>query len=687
MLMLKKDALFWALVLALVASVCKADLRFGSKDSAIVIQDNSFMNIKTPQPHIDGGSLVNTGFGSITGNPIRFNRGSYSFFNSKSDIDAVLTPNSNIINMGNNFITGGDTMIANPGGLSGVSVNVFPGSNILRGQPLFFGPNDLRFQSSSALLAIGVQNTLNTNITLNNGFLFLQDDLRLGDDSVILDSGTVIFNSRRLSLGGKAAAWNGDILWNSALDLQVNSAIILNGNWSFFGESQINGNGNVIDLINGGSIIVLPGSSLRLASVHIKSLGIGNIKIADDATLILTDSIIEMDTNYNIDSGKVLIEGSSTVITKDKLLSFIDGPGGTIGKLIVDRVSLTYDLQATLDNFNIRPPLIQDPTRRHVEIIGNAEIRTYKEDTITYHNYRSQALLQKYAIVAPYRKFVVFPEVNDDASLNYRVTLDGNTNFLGFTITDEKTFIITEGVRVLTTNITLRGFSPKNVKFEPDTKLRFGDKTNITLARDEKLNYKWAFKGETFINGGGQILELGENGVISVHGTNSTLTLESMTIKGASGSNIRCTDPSNKIILKNVKWIQDQKFTYKTGGLDIMEEVTFVGPGIGQNVAPRNFMYASTSPFRILNNSTLNLTRNMIFTYAPEDDNPNLFRLQGPTAALSLNQATIAAPGASGVIIDKGLLVVRDANFVSGTVVFGANLTKDQPSGATIQQI
>jgi len=632
---------------------------FGNKAASFVVKDGSMLEIDSAAPfEIEKGTFVNEGDGKVSGNLINFNRGVYTYFNSVSDLDGTLIPEKNIIRLGQNDSASGGTMLANPGGLSSVSVTGLPGQNILRGQPLFFGRYDLQFKDRTTGMALAIQNTLNTNILLKGGLLFLQDDLRLGDDAVIVDSGHVVFNNRRLSLGGSISVWNGRILWDSAQDLLLNSAVTLNGEWIFIGDGQINGNGNVIDLANGGSIIVLEDSSLRLAGVHIKGLGAtGSIKLGANATLILSDAVIEMGSDYNISSGTIIVEGNSTVITGDHTLSFVDGLNGTNGKLIVDRVALTYDTLSSIDTNNVRPNKINDPTGKYIQLLGEGSIRTFRSDPVTNQNYKSNSLVQKYAIVAPYRKFPVFPEVLGDGSLNYDVTIDGNTNFLGFTFTEEGVFILTQNVHAVTNNIVMRDFSPNHLVFEPGSSLTFGNNTMITFARNETLTYPLIFEGKTII------------------------------LKGVNGTNVRCESDTSKIILKNVKWIQSGDFSYSNGALEVLDDTTIIG-GVGTVASsePSNvtFSYQSTQPLSILADATLFLTRDMIFEYAPTDNNPDLFVLDSPSAALSISQTSLMLT--TELSLTQGRFIVRDRNFVTGALTIGPNVLLDRPAGATLEQ-
>jgi hypothetical protein len=647
---------------------------FGSKTSSIVVDDQSAFNIIPHLVTFDGGTFNNTGDGKVTGGDMYFKAGSYNFFNSISDFTGRINTRSNTIQLGSNPITGGDTMIANPGGLAGVHIKAVPGENILRGQPLFFGENDLEIADEASLLNVAIQNTVNTNVTLNGGVLRLQDDLRFGDNAIIKDSGWVLLNNRRISLGGQFAQWTGSIIWYAAQDLQLNSAVNLTGTWIFAGEGQINGNGNVIDIAQGGQILVASGSTLRLSSVQIKGLGPGKIRLSQDATLILSGVVLEMADNYTVSSGTWRIEGSSRVITKDKILTFGDGPPGFKGKLVVDRVDFTYDTLATLDRLNIQPALINDPLREHIEIIGNGEIGTIKRDTVTFHNYKSESLLQKYAIVAPYRKFQVYPELRDDSTLNYDVLIDGNSNFLGFTRTDEQVFFVTENVHARTQNIIMRDLSPKHISLADGASLVFGNKTMITLSRNEYLDFPWYFEGNTILKGGGCVLELGPNGAIVAQGVAANLLLDGLIIKGLNGNNLRCTGDSSKIQMRGVKLVSSGDYTYPSGGLELVDDVTITGP--------HTFTYASPEPFAILNNATLYLTRNASFVY----NNPgmtNSFTFEEASAALQLDGASFVSK--NPLTLSTGRLIVRNQNTMSGNITFAPSLVLDQ-AGTLLRQ-
>jgi len=711
-MMMMKFLIFCLLFVSNIQVAARNQIRFGSTQSALALDSGATFLGRVQQQNVDSGTINNMiieqgGFtgkegSAFLGTPIQFKNGVLTVGESISNLDGILDPQKSIINLVDNALAQpGGTLISNPGGLYTLTTVSKPGFNFLRGQPLFNRPvpghpapqpNAITLHNQNTILSLGIQNTLNTNIILNGGSIVLEDDLRMGDLGILKGGnagfGGVVFNNRKLSLGGIAADWNDTIVWNSANDLQLNSAVTLNGIWAFIGTSQINGNGNVIDLSNGGRLYVLanPFSSepsiLRLAGVNIKGLGSGSILLGNvpgqtldtGAQLILTDCVIEMDDSYDFTCGTVIIEGNTGIITRDNFLSFVDSPDGTThGHLTVESVSLTYDTQWMFDQNNIRPNLIQDPTGKYVTVLGGGEIRTFKEDSLTFRNYQTSGLLQKYAIVANYRPFHVLPTPIDTGGFDFNVTVDGNTNFLGFTRDDTPVFFVVDGVQATMTNVVMRDLSTKHISLGVGSSLIFGDKTTILLARNEVLNTTWTFSGETIFKGAGNILTLGPNGAIQLIGEGSSLLFAGITIEGINGTNISCTDDSSTISLQGVKWVQSGDFNYPTGSFQILDDTTMMGP--------YNFTFSSTQLFAIQSAATLSWVRNMIFNYAPTDGNMTSFQFAGPTAALFMDEATFNAP--TGVLLDTGLLVVRDYNFASG-LTFGPNLTVDQPSSAVL---
>jgi len=170
-------------------------------------------------------------------------------------------------------------------------------------------------------------------------------------------------------------------------------------------------------------------------------------------------------------------------------------------------------------------------------------------------------------------------------------------------------------------------------------------------------------------------LNLGPNGSIVLQGLNSTLLLDGITLKGINGTNVRCMDTTNTMTLKNVKWVQSGDFTFNTGGIQILDDTTFI--------SPFNFTYASNVPIQIMTAATFSIIRNQSFTLAPPNGSPDMILFADSNASLLLDEATLnIVPGVLN--LDVGRLIIRDANFISGTINFGPTLIVDQSAGASL---
>lgn len=727
----------------------EAGIRFGSEKSSITAGENGILNIKSDKLYVDRGTVNKNAYGSIKGSPIYLESSylttglSEAYLRGKFDPSYESEPvEGGIAQVGRvefgSYAEKSDYILANPGGAL-FKVLAKPGFSLLRGQPLFFGKNDLEIADDNTLFALGIQNTLNSNIVLNGGVLYLQNDLSLGDDSTIVGDGQIVFNNRRISLGGTASKWTGNLIWNNALDLQMNSRVELSGKWAFFADCQVNGNSNVLDIANGGIILVYPNSRLRLTGVRLKGLGTGKIILAPNSELLLSDVEIEMNDNYDIYAGGIYIDGATTIVAKDKLLtfrsstpddyvlsmddqynlSFIKGLDSH-GSLTIDRVALTYDPLEFVDQYNIRPLRINDPNHKFINIINHGSIRKFRMESISFLDYSSDTALQRYAVVFPVRPIKIYPEVIN-GQLNYEVKVQGNSNYYRFTEAHQPLMYISDNVHAVYENLLFSQFSAEYLSLGKESSLIFGNNTTVELFRNEDLNYTWTFQGNTIIRGGGSILNLGPKGAIVVQGAGSKLTIQGMTIKGIEAKKIRCTNDRAKIIFKDVKWIQSGNFEWARGAFDVLGDFSIIGP--------HTFSYTAWARSAILSDATMSLLRDAVFYYAPsykldvdlgsiivvpvpevvrDAKKPilvsplsarNLLTMQDASSTLFMENATLSAP-VPGLQLTNGRLELSKFNYLrndggidSGTgIVFGDgnkdhNLIVDQPSSDALRTL
>jgi len=137
----------------------------------------------------------------------------------------------------------------------------------------------------------------------------------------------------------------------SMQDLNFKSKIVLTGQWTFTGNANIAGNGNILDISLGGTIRVEPNTSVSITDLKIRGLGIGKILFDDPSAQIRTSFIeIEMNRNYTFTTGGIYAEGPTNIVTKNNILTFAQK-----SSLTVDGIALTYDTTTFTDAQNIRP--------------------------------------------------------------------------------------------------------------------------------------------------------------------------------------------------------------------------------------------------------------------------------------------------------------------------------------------
>ena len=229
------------------------------------------------------------------------------------------------------------------------------------GKPCIYGSGefagDIFLQDSTVTLSVLVPATLNSNIILNGGSLNLESNLSFADDKALVGSGTINFNGKKLAYGGKDYTFTSPMIFSQAGDIELNSRTSLTNTWTFIGISNLNGNGNILDLSSGGDIVVNSASTLYLTDIAIK--GAGNLiqpfwLLGGDSKIIMSNVFLELDRNLTTTCGSIYVEGPSTFAMKNYSWTFDQA-----GTLTVDGVTLWRDgLQNSLSgNISFGTPL------------------------------------------------------------------------------------------------------------------------------------------------------------------------------------------------------------------------------------------------------------------------------------------------------------------------------------------
>lgn len=164
------------------------------------------------------------------------------------------------------------------------------------------------------------------------------------------------------------------------------------------------------------------------------------------------------------------------------------------------------------------------------------------------------------------------------------------------------------------------------------------------------LTSTWTFDGKCVVDGNGNVLRLQEDSKIIVS-EGSTLTLRDVTVRCISGGEVRCLDDAGTIKLDNVRWVQDDDFTFDTGRFEFVNSVDFCGSF--------SFVYDSSQTSTIKAHSVVSLTDDITFVVgrkeAGECVEPLAF--EDLSSVISLHDCSFIIT-ASGMNFTKGTLEV-----------------------------
>ncbi len=526
-----------SLLLIFIIADCMAAINFGERRSAIKVARGATLNVSAGMNVTEGSLVRDHQTGSVvSGETIVFDKGVLDSGGSESFITADYDPDS----LYDTIRLNGSTRVRAEPGTIYQSVAVSGVNNFLEGQPTF--REDITFVDANTTLTIGMQSALNKNINMNGGTIQLGDDLKLCDDIMLLVGGKVILDDRQFVFGGKDLSWSSTIFWDHASDMVLNSKIDLRSTWTFYGESHLVGNGNILDLTNGGTLWVKKDTTLHLKDIKIKGLGTGYIVFEDKSSQIrFSDVEVEMNRNYTVTEGGIYVEGPTTIITKDKLLFFDQR-----GSLTVDGVTLWYDVLNYGDKENIRPEPFFDTNDSNTVITlvhgGIIRMKAWEgegggeELGDLYYNLPATVNFTTNMYLSRDRRMMV----NED------MTIDGNGHYIQFNRNNmydrnpDPVIIIAEGKNLTFKNIVLKDFGEDHIGGVGQNNVLFDDGTTIELARSECFFERpWIFSGDCVLNGQDNYMWLYHGGEIVVRHRDSSLIIKNISLNEVAGNNLR----------------------------------------------------------------------------------------------------------------------------------------------------
>lgn len=502
--------------------------------------------------------------------------------------------------------------------------------------------NTIILADSSTILDVALTSPLTTSIAFNQGTIKLIQDLKISGTATFIGDGTIDFNIRSLIFDGNPRTIGGKILFQQASDFIFGDKFTLTGEITFSGDSVMIGNGNILDISQGGTIRIKRNTTVDFVNAKLKGLGVGQIVFEHPTSQLRLSNIeIEMNRDYTVTIGGIYAEGPTTIVTGNNILRFDQQ-----GSMTVDNITLWYDTLKFMDRQNIRPLIMDNGS--HITSVNSGVIRPvccpYLGDIIVTPS--NGGCIDGILVLNPMHK-LIFAESG---------TFSACSNFILFSNSDVPLLIVNPGKNVVLTDVFLQNFDPALVSLGAGSSLIFGDMTEIGLARGTDLNTTWTFQGSGIINGEDHCLDLGTLGNIVVDKPGSSLQIENIVLMGVKGNNIRCTDNTSTISFSNVQWFQDADFSFTTGCFEVPCSSFVMNGGFV-------FTYGSNRQSLINSTATLTLERGITFSYAPiGTDNRDLIALEDGSAAIFMFGATLAST-TTGMRLTKGQLIVDHKNY------------------------
>lgn len=451
-------------------------INFSSRDAALKVGNKGRLNVSSSNFEVDG-TLVTKQGASVEGNDFLFS-------------DGVLENNGTEVLMTATYVpTGNDSLELRGNGRFKVEpgtvihqLTVFGTDNRLEGQPLFENPINLN--DSTTTLTIAIQNKLNNDINLTGGILKLDDDLALADDTQLNGPGTIKLNRRTLGLGGfYSKPWSSSLHFDSATDMNLTGSVALGGRWTFLGTNNLQGNGAVLDLSQGGQLVVPNDSLLYINDLYIRGLGngsLGQIVFGGPTASIRTSNVFfEFDTNYNFTTGGIYVDGVTTFVLKDNDLIFDQQ-----AKLTVDRTTLWLDVPNDFCKVGaLRPSLpvfighvwnnsnvLANIAGGTLELLGTGTIKEIADKSLIASLVDNSLLCGSITSTVVLDNSV-FVGCRDLIRIDSNICLDGCGQTIFFANTKKPQFIVSENVTVCLRNITLSRINDTTFDLRPGARI------------------------------------------------------------------------------------------------------------------------------------------------------------------------------------------------------------------------
>ncbi len=556
------------------------------------------------------------------------------------------------------------------------SVQITGTNNKIIGRPTFLQPIELADELSS--LELRLQNKLSQNILLNGGSIILGDDLSLKDNTSFLGSGTIYLNSHSLYLPAvSATGFTSDLTFVDANDMQLTGYTTLNGTWTFqnadfqaSGSSSIGGNGYVLDISGGGSIVVGPNHTLYIAAIDLKGVGAsgGSFSIHPTSTVVMSNTIFELKGNYNLSSGKILIKSPDCkMAVKDTDTLVITGTNAVFE---IDGVVFNYE---SVGNAPVYPPPFYPNSGGSISLINGGTIQCINfelfkgEFRFTMPSYYFENQLVG-GVTMTSKTIVHF--INENIANKKYMVLNCNGNRVKYDIASPGSVVLDENTEVTIKNLVMDNLDFSKVRLDGSgptkAKFFFGLGCNIYMGQDNFVDsLPWTFKDSASVSGNNFKVTLNGADKITIE-NGGTLTIQNATLNFNNASCMRCLDDNCKIILDNCAIELDENgWLFDKGTLQIRNMVDVYCTR--ENMLNTLFSFTSKGKLIIEPRSRIRFRNKVQILFSPTpvdvsestDSLKRRIQFLAPCSTLLLQGASFDA-SSCGVRIGDGCLMIQN---------------------------
>lgn len=531
----------------------------------------------------------------------------------------------------------------------------------------YFGP--ITLAGSGSTVELSMVAPLKSDIVLNGGTIVVESATIFAADKNVTGSGTVQVSGRQITFGTEETYVTNTIHWlapaQGKLDLRAKT--MLTGTWIIDGKIEINGNGNILDLSRGGSLIIRPNSTLLLDDVEVKGLGenFGSI-IWDSGTSVLkfSQSYVELDNNFATTRGGIYVGGPTVVGLKNYNWTVDNTASMTVDGVTLWKDSLGSDV---CGNFVFGA----GDQSKYLSLVSSGTIKTAaNEDVIqTIIGGESSGLTTidhgpaniHFATDSAYTlSYNLNLSTGHFLHMGGNVTVDGNGHTINLAKSSENQVIVDNNASVMLTNVKIENFSENSFNIGSNSQLIFGDGTLVELDPPEQLSETWTFSGESWLLGVGNELELCSGGNIVV-APNSHLTMYDLRVTGLCANNIRCQSDSAVLGLRKADLVLSSNYSFTSGSILFAEDVTISGSNI--------FTYASGLSSTIDSHAVLYIDQGTTFSYSPRRACRDLLHFDDDSSTLYLDGCSLHSTR-TGLTLSGGAVVIDNKVTLSSSAVY-----------------